>query len=488
MRTSVLLFALSTAAACLPQTRAEQLQYRIAPEQKVAYRVKITVETPAAVETMSGVIRYTGNRKEAKSMTVNFSGGLTKSTKSKSAGRPFRGGFGRPGGPSIPRGPFDEPDFRGLYSSNRLSLVVTPDGEVSSRTQDSQLPYVLGNLDLLVLQPLPDVDGKKEWSVAKGITITSEEKPAFGPRFGPFARNNKEINEAGGERHGYQITKTDGDLLTIKKTYELKSPKPAKGKTGYEMSGTGTWVFNSKVGLSESMEEKMNLKITGGNVDVRYPITVSWSRMTDKQVAEHEAAVAAKQAELKARMEKQKAARKAAGPQPMNSFRKKSIMRQLNSNAIAIRGQLQGLNRIGPTPVVKQDMDLMTRVGVLKAHKDGYVSTAAKQLWVKWEARFKELATDAQKAEVAKANGETVAASDPKMKDAENPFETVVEDDGKGERTWTDSTGKFKIVGTFSKVDGALVILKKPDGALTRIPTARLSKDDQKIVEKLTQK
>lgn len=471
-------FLIATSVSAQPA----QLKYNFQPGQSVAYNVTVTVNTPSAKETMSGVIRYTGKPNANDTTTVSFFGGLKKSTRSKSRNTPFRGGFGRPGGgPPRPRLPFEEPDFRGLVTSNKTSLVIESTGNVKSRTQDSQLPYVLGNLDLLVFQPLPKTQ-RQSWNVSTGVSITSEDKPAFGPRFGPFAQSSTETNEGGSERYDYQITGTKGDLVTISKQYALKSPPPTRNKTGYEMTGNGTWIFNQKDGLSQSMKEELKLKIVGGNVDVTYPITINWQRMSDKELADHEAAVAKRQEELKQRMAKQQAARKAAGPKPINSHRKSFVMKQLKSNPIAIWGQLQGLKRIGPTPAVKEDMDLMTRVGVLRSHKDGKVNTAANELWLKWKDRFEELASDEQKAEVAAANGESVEA----MNSDENPFEVVPEDDGTGERTWQDSTGKFKIVGTFEKVQGSMVLLKNPQGKTVRIPKARLSKDDQAIVEKLT--
>ncbi len=48
-----------------------------------------------------------------------------------------------------------------------------------------------------------------------------------------------------------------------------------------------------------------------------------------------------------------------------------------------------------------------------------------------------------------------------------------------GERTWSDSTGKFTIVGSLVEVKGADVFIKTTDGKTMKIPIARLSKSDQ---------
>ena len=141
-------------------TAADTLPYDIKPKQKVAYRVKIVVSTPSATETMQGVIVYTGTTANEQVLTVEYNGGLKKSTKSKTTSRgPGGGRFGRrPGGPPIPRSPWDQPDFRGLVTSTN-TLVITRDGTVESMRGDSQLPFLLGNLSLMMCRFVSAVSG-----------------------------------------------------------------------------------------------------------------------------------------------------------------------------------------------------------------------------------------------------------------------------------------------------------------------------------------
>ena len=46
-------------------------------------------------------------------------------------------------------------------------------------------------------------------------------------------------------------------------------------------------------------------------------------------------------------------------------------------------------------------------------------------------------------------------------------------------RTWTDSTGKFKIEADFLEIAEGQVKLQRPDGKRVSLPLAKLSKDDQ---------
>lgn len=53
------------------------------------------------------------------------------------------------------------------------------------------------------------------------------------------------------------------------------------------------------------------------------------------------------------------------------------------------------------------------------------------------------------------------------------------------ERTWTDITGKFKVVATFGGVDGDKVVLKKPAGNEIRVPLAKLCDADRDYANEL---
>lgn len=59
---------------------------------------------------------------------------------------------------------------------------------------------------------------------------------------------------------------------------------------------------------------------------------------------------------------------------------------------------------------------------------------------------------------------------------------------GSASRTWTDSTGKHKIVGAFVEIEGDIVVLSAPDGTKKRIPLKKLSASDQQFVKENHQK
>lgn len=105
---------------------------------------------------------------------------------------------------------------------------------------------------------------------------------------------------------------------------------------------------------------------------------------------------------------------------------------------------------------------------------------------------FESLPADATK-EWAEGNGLTIEDKARVAKSVEqyeemagNPFEVEGDDNGKGIRTWSDKSGRFKVEGEFQELLGGLVVLKGKDGKVVRIPKSRLSESDQKLIEKLS--
>ena len=56
---------------------------------------------------------------------------------------------------------------------------------------------------------------------------------------------------------------------------------------------------------------------------------------------------------------------------------------------------------------------------------------------------------------------------------------------GRTERFWTDSSGKYKRLARFVRVEGTKVILKNAQGRTTRIDIQKLSAADQRLINQL---
>lgn len=321
----------SLAAICLSVAAfAEAPRYQWQPAQKFVYEIEIVAELPDETETLKGQTVYTV-KSTADPLKVDYRGGLTKTTKKKPGTNSSRpGGFGPfgPGGfgrPPMALSPFAQRvnPFMGLeQTSNEISL--TSQGSVLALKGTSHLPYLLGNLSLLPFETLPDTD-QKAWQVESGVLITEKKEetarhpfdpfggdPFFAGRFGGGA-NKPEKTTTGSRETSYLFLKEAGDLASYKKTFHLTSPGDG---VSLEIKGQGTWTFNRKLHVTESLEYRQDLHIKDGNVAVVVPVTIKYRRLSDEEFAKIErdriAAIDAAKAEMARKAAEAKATADAA--------------------------------------------------------------------------------------------------------------------------------------------------------------------------------
>ncbi|MDA1055261.1 MAG: SHD1 domain-containing protein [Planctomycetota bacterium] len=279
-------------AACLVATtaQAEPLRYRWAADGQFVYDIEITADLPDAVETLTGKIVFQVKSTDSPAK-ISYRGGLTKATKKKPSASsngprgPFDDVFGRP--PAF-GSPFDRPvnPFKGLEQTTN-EVVVSSTGSILAMEGSSQLPYLLGNLSLLVFEPLSETE-QANWKVESGVTISekSDRRQSFGP-FDPFARREgPEKTMAAGESTSFVKEGVQGDLSTFKRTFRLNSPGDG---TSFNIDGTGRWVFNTKLGISESLEFQQKLTIKSDNVSVNVPVSIKYRRLSNDEWQKMEA-------------------------------------------------------------------------------------------------------------------------------------------------------------------------------------------------------
>lgn len=460
-------------------TSAQELRYRIEPNQVVPYRVTIVVDTPAETDTMSGVIAFSGKKSEPDQFAVKYQGGLTRKKQAKSSGgsggpggfrggpRGFGRGPGRPGG-GPPRSPMSRfgsgISFDGLIQTSN-ELVVGRTGEIKSLTGESQLPYLMGNLSLLPFEALPD-GSQKNWQWGSGISITEGSTSRI-PR-GPFGRGQQETTSGGSESASYSIQSDDGKRVMIKKTYRLHSPAATEDDHAMEITGSGTFVFNRELGVPESLDFKQNLAVSGKGSSVTVPMTVAWNRISDEEYQAHLKARADQFAALRQKTEQRKAQTGSAGAQPLDSDTKNAILAELRSDNVArVHSRLARLRNHKLHP---SDTDLAHTVRDLQSHKNGGVSMAAKQVWKKWSVDLE--------------SGSSTGSGGTSKPGGADPFATVDKQPGQM-RVWSDASGSFKVEAMLLKIDGNNVVLKRKDGKELSVPIDRLSKADQAVVASL---
>ncbi len=273
------------------------------------YAVKIEADRGEFVEELTGNSSYTIASVESDRIELTFRGGLhevQKGKEGKPAVRQGPIGLSGPRGPRGPRGmagprgplgmsPASPMTGVGPFSAARPSgLALDALGNITREEGSSQLPYLLGNLSHLMIEPLPK-NADQTWTVANdsGIVI----KDVF-PQFGPFARNEERLPAQ--ETTTYTVETSDDKLTVIQKKYELKTAEMEQGKPRFEIEGQGKLTFNKALGVFAELDYSMKMVARSGNVTAEIPIKVTYHLMDEAERAKLEQAAQEAQAERKA--------------------------------------------------------------------------------------------------------------------------------------------------------------------------------------------
>ncbi|NLS91397.1 MAG: hypothetical protein GXX96_04330 [Planctomycetaceae bacterium] len=444
---AVFVAALGCAAALSDDALSPgQLRYAGKPDQTVGYRIEIIADRDDVTETLTGVVTYKFQSATESSLSLTYSGGLSKKSKAKSSGSNSRFGglpFGPDMFPSRAFGPFSRTPFKGLVTTTKNELTLLPTGEIHSLEGDSQLPYLLGNASLLVFEPLPEKP-EASWSVSLGVSITEE----GGRRQFPYPRLPFEQDDttrtAGSEIQTYQVRSIEGPLVTVDKTYRLDSPRVSDNSAGFEINGTGTWVFNRELGLSESLDLTQKLIVQKGDTTVSFPVTVKYNRMSDTELAAHQEEQKKKQEETKRQLaelqEKQ-------ANTPLTEQEMQKILDDLESDNVP--RLLMALQKLQGKNPQKSDPRIAVAVDGLRNHENQLVKDLVDKAAEKWPLPEGVLSAAARK------------------------------------RNWSDSTGTFTVEAEFLELDGDTVRLRRTDGKELKVPMDRLSKEDQEAAREL---
>ncbi len=425
-----------------------KLRYLAAEERTVAYRIEITADRDDCVETLEGVVTYQIKPGQHELIQVDYSGGLSKSTKAKPSQSSSRFGMPRFGprmfGPSRALSPFSRPAFRGL-TKTKSQLTLTPLGEIQSMEGDSQLPYLLGNASLLIFEALPEAE-KESWSVTSGISITEEDGRRGLPYRMPFETESPKRRTTGSEVVTYQTRSVEGPLLTVDKTYRLDSPAVNERVSGFEINGLGAWVFNRELGVPESLDLKQKLVISRKNTTTTIPMTLTYRRLSESELKVHQEEEKRKQEETQKRLAEMK--EKQANT-PLTAKEIEKVLANLESdNVSSVLMALQTLQNKNPN---KPDPRIALAVDSLRNHENTFVQQRVEKVAEKWPLPEGVLSVTDLK------------------------------------RTWSDSTGAFTVEAEFLGLEDGTVRLKRDDGKVLEVPLDRLSEADQKTARELAE-
>ena len=261
------------------------------------YSLHVEANEPRFISTLDGLVTYHVKSATADTLTLSAKGALRNGHKAKEGmgyarppSGPGMGGMLRVGGfrfgaPSFAGGPFATPD----------EIEINAKGEVLRESGDTSLPQALGALNRLVIEVLPPA-GRDTFEVTGGCTVILEEKVSVTP----MTYRLKEVRMPGKEKITYAVGAVDGDVVAVRKVYELKTTATVAGVPRFEMKGEGTNTFDVKRGLLREFGLEATIVEATENVTVRTPLKVVCKLLEgDALAAAKKAAELPPRAELK---------------------------------------------------------------------------------------------------------------------------------------------------------------------------------------------
>jgi hypothetical protein len=248
---------------------APNLSYQFKAGSNYVYAVRVEATEPKYIATSTGNLTYNIKAANQDGITLTARGSVSTQRKAKEGVsiRPpmFSDGVLRIGGFRFSDlgplgGPFATPN----------EVQIDAKGRVLRETGEAQLPQAFGALSRLVIEPLPPA-GKSSHDLATDCVLLTEEKQFRTP----MTYTLKEVRLPAKEKTSYIIGKAAGDLVSIKKTYELKTLITVGGQPKFEIKGEGTNTFDVKAGLFRELLFTGSITENSDNVTVRVPITLS---------------------------------------------------------------------------------------------------------------------------------------------------------------------------------------------------------------------
>ena len=183
-------------------------------------------------------------------------------------------------------------------------IRIDPYGRLLERKGGAPLPYLLGDLSELIVEPLSRTEDAS-W------TITSDPGIAVVSLHYPFWRSSQAVFREGvpaAERTVYSVVSESDNLIVISKQYEMSSAATLGGKPRIEATGDGRLKFDVQRGVFASLDFDIRVTVRDSNKTEETPLHISYRLLSEQDLAEE-----AKEAQ-KAKEEAEKAQREKVRP------------------------------------------------------------------------------------------------------------------------------------------------------------------------------
>jgi hypothetical protein len=346
------------------QAKAD-LKYKFKAGDTYVYKVEIKADTGDEFRILSGNPEFKVQSIDGGNAKLLLSNpNLGERTELKPGAR---AGFAPPRFPSMrfPRSPFE---FTGH------ELVLNERGQVVNERGQSQITYMLGQLGNLVFESFPD-QNKDTWTFTERQTISVTAQSRFRR---PFREDNEVERLNAEETTTYTVTEATADHAKIKREQTLKTVEKAGDGPKLELLIAGTYVFNTKAGLPDSISYDGHVISREANTTTKIPLSVRVSRLTPEELEKLRQQQAQALAEAKARQEAQAAERK----KPLTAEERAAILEDLASgDKNKLRQALQKLKDKEPQ---KADQEIAAAVAANLASDDLFLRQWSAEALENW--------------------------------------------------------------------------------------------------------
>jgi hypothetical protein len=353
---SAIVFVLMGGELLAAEENVPALRYGFQAGKKYAYEVKIKAELEKYDETREGVLTFTVSSADDSQFVLKPSGNLPARIKPHPneivipRGFPFPT-FIRPGGPE------------GISFNRRGEKIVS--------RELTQLPYLLGDMELLAIEEFP-LEAKSSWEKQLELHVVERDFDGPFPRLMFAARLDGGTHTTAKEHINYDIVKREKDKVEISKKYSLRSIPEGDKPSRFEMTGEGQFTFDLSEGLITSLSMKYECRVNEKNVIRKVPIALTCRLLSAEELAQWQ-----KKAE-----EARAAAAKAAEPKALDSRERARLLRDLRSaDANRLRA---AADRLAKAQVDNQPAEIAQALAALLDNSNEWVQRSAAKALVVW--------------------------------------------------------------------------------------------------------
>ncbi len=191
--------------------------------------------------------------------------------------------------------------FSDIEGKREITITIDPTGRLLESKGEAPLPYLLGDLSELIVEPLPPAK-KDSWTIRgdPGVAVISP--------FYPYCRYSLAGFREGvpaEEKTTYKVRGRDGALITLSKRYEMIAAAAVAGRPRIEATGEGTLTFDTERHMFASLDYNMRVTVRDSNKTEEVPLRITYHLLSESDIAEMQQEVETEKAEAeKARKEK----------------------------------------------------------------------------------------------------------------------------------------------------------------------------------------